>query len=283
MYILQVQEQQLSQLHREAIIFTTRQSMSLLPITVNKTDQTISFGALAPRTYGDPDFDAGATASSSLNVTLSSDNTNVAVITGGLIHIVNAGTAIITASQEGDDYYNPAPDIQQTLTVNKATQTITFGALSPFTFGHPDFDPLATASSGLTVSYSSSNPDVATVSGNMIHITGAGITSITASQTGDINYLTAPDVVQDLTINKAAQTITFSMLPSAKFGDSDIDPMAVSSSGLVVSYFSRNPSVAVITGNMIHITGAGSTNIIASQPGDDDYLPASDVQQTPYC
>jgi gliding motility-associated-like protein len=248
-------------------------------LTVNKTDQTITFGAPAPRTYGDPDFDAGATASSSLDVTLTSDNTNVAVITGGLIHIVNAGTATITASQEGDDYYNPAPDIQQTLTVNKASQTITFGALSSFTFGHPDFDPLATTSSGLTVSYSSSNPEVATVSGNMIHITGAGITSITALQTGDTNYLAAPDVVQNLTINRAVQTITFSMLPSAKFGDSDIDPMAVSSSGLVVSYFSMNPSVAVITGNMIHITGAGSTNIIASQPGDDDYLPASDVQQ----
>jgi gliding motility-associated-like protein len=248
-------------------------------LIVNKAVQTITFGVLAPRTYGDPDFNADATASSSLTVTLTSDNTNVATITGGLIHIVNAGIAIITASQEGDDLFNPAPDKQQTLTVNKATQTITFGALSPFTFGHPDFDPLATTSSGLTVSYSSSNPDVAIVSGNMIHITGAGITSITASQTGDTNYLAAADVLQNLTINRAVQTITFSMLPSSKFGDSDIDPMAVSSSGLIVSYSSRNPSVAIITGNMIHITGTGSTNITASQPGDDDYLPASDVQQ----
>jgi gliding motility-associated-like protein len=249
-------------------------------LTVSKADQTITFGAPGPVTYGDPDFNAGATASSSLNVTYASDNNDVAVITGDLIHIVNAGTTIIRASQGGDNNYNPAPDKQQTLTVNKATQTTTFPLLNSYTFGEPDFDPLATASSGLTVSYASSNPDVATISGNMIHITGAGITTITASQAGNRNYLPAPDASQNLTIMRAAQSITFSALQPAVFGDSDIDPMAVSSSGLAITYSSSNTSVAVITGNMIHITGAGSSVITASQAGDDDYLAASDVEQT---
>ena len=249
-------------------------------LTVNKAVQTITFGALAPRTYGDPDFDAGAMASSSLPVTYTSDNTDVATVTGNMIHIKRTGNVIITASQAGNENYFPAPEIQQSLTVNKATQTITFNSLPSVLFGDPDFNLQALASSGLTVSYTSSNPDVATISGNMIHIIGAGTTSITASQAGNTNYLAAPDAVQNLAVNKSEQSITFSALPSAVFGSSDIDPMALSSSGLAVTYSSGNPSVAVITGNMIRITGAGSVIITASQPGDDNYLPASDVQQT---
>ena len=249
-------------------------------LTVNKADQIITFATPGTKTYGDPDFDPGATASSGLPVSYSSNNLSVATISGGIIHINGAGTAIITASQEGNDLYYGAIEVPVTLTVNKAAQTITFGTLPPLVFGDPDFDPLATTSSGLTASYTSSNPDVATISGNMIHITGAGLTTITASQAGNENYLAAPDVLQNLIVNKAAQSITFSALQSVNFGDSDIDPMAVSSSGLSITYSSSNTSVALITGNLIHIAGAGSAIITASQPGDNNYLPAAEVQHT---
>ncbi len=59
-----------------------------------------------------------------------SDNTTVATVTGNIVHITGAGTAVITASQAGNTNYNAAPDVPQTLTVNKANQTITFGATS---------------------------------------------------------------------------------------------------------------------------------------------------------
>lgn len=249
-------------------------------LTVTKSSQAITFPVISPVTYGSADINPGATASSGLTVTYSSDNAGVATVAGGLLQIHGAGTAVITASQAGDANYNAAADVHQTLTVNKAPQTISFGPVSSHTFGDADFAVAATASSGLAVSFTGNNNDVATLSGNTVHITGAGTVVITAKQAGDVNYMAAADVQQTLIINRAAQTITFPELPVAVFGDPDINPGAVSSSGLAVTFSSSNTSVAVITGGLIQITGAGSAVITASQPGDDDYEPAPAVTRS---
>jgi hypothetical protein len=249
-------------------------------LTVEKAGQTITFGALDNKTFGDADFDLTATASSGLDVSYTSSDLTVATIDGSTVSIVGAGTTTITASQAGDDNYNAATDVQQSLTVEKAGQTITFGALDNKTFGDADFDLTATASSGLDVSYTSSDLTVATIDGSTVSIVGAGTTTITASQAGDDNYLAATDVQQTLTVEKAAQTITFGDLDSKTVEDADFDLSATASSGLDVSYTSSDLTVATIDGNTVIIVGAGTTTIIASQAGDDNYLAATDVQQT---
>jgi RHS repeat-associated protein len=69
------------------------------------------------------------------------------------------------------------------------TQTIS--SFNPFpskSFGDAPFALSATASSGLPITYSSSNASVATVTGNTVTIVGYGTTTITAIQTGDISY-----------------------------------------------------------------------------------------------
>lgn len=90
----------------------------------------------------------------------------------------------------------------------KLNQTITFGALTPHTYGDASFTLSATATSGLPVSYVSNNPSVATVSGNIVTIVGAGSADITASQAGDATYLAATPVPQTLVINKATLIAT---------------------------------------------------------------------------
>ncbi len=87
--------------------------------------QTITFGALPTKTYGDASFNPGATASSSLAVYYASSNTSVATISGGnTINIVGPGTSTITAKQDGDGTYGSAPDVQQTLTVDPKQLTV---------------------------------------------------------------------------------------------------------------------------------------------------------------
>lgn len=251
-------------------------------LTVNKLTQTITFGALPSKLVTDVDFGAGATSSSGLTVSLTSSNTAVATIVSGQIHIVGAGTSTITASQAGNTTYNAATSVVQTLTVNKLSQTITFSALTPKITTDADFSPGATASSGLTVTYTSSNLAVATIVSNQIHITGVGTTTITASQSGNSTYSSAPDVLQSLTVNNPAtpQTITFNALPTKTYGDSDFSPGATVSSGLTVSYSSSNTTVATIVSNQIHIVGAGTSDITASQAGNESYNVASNVIQT---
>ena len=80
------------------------------------------------------------------------------------------------------------------------TQTINFGALSAKTFGNAPFALTATASSGLTVTYASSDPLVASISGATVTILKAGSTTITASQVGNGSFSAATPVAQLLMV-----------------------------------------------------------------------------------
>ncbi len=165
--------------------------------------------------------------------------------------------------------------------ITKANQIITFNALAAKTYGNAPFVLTATSSSGLTVSYMSSIPSVATVSGNTVTIVGAGSTNITASQTGDGNYFPAMDVVQTLVVNKASQTITFAAITDKLINDPAFVLHAFTSvPGLIVTYMSSNGSVASVVDSTVTINGIGTTTITASQLGNANYLPAIDVLRT---
>jgi hypothetical protein len=161
----------------------------------------------------------------------------------------------------------------------KQDQVITFTTISSKVYGNPDFNPGATASSGLPVSYASSNTAVATIVNGNVRIIGAGTSTITASQSGDANFNPAPAVSQILTVAKANQSIIFNSLLTKSVGDPDFNPGASASSGLTVSYASSNTAVATIVGGNIRIVGAGNTSITASQPGNTNYNAATYVAQ----
>ncbi len=93
------------------------------------------------------------------------------------------------------------------ITLNQS-QTITFGALPAKMYGDATFDLTATASSGLTVTYASSDESVATVIGSTVTVVGVGITDITATQAGDAEYEAAVPVVQDLEVTTKALTVS---------------------------------------------------------------------------
>jgi gliding motility-associated-like protein len=249
-------------------------------LTVNKASQTITFNALGDKAFGDASFDLVATTSSGLEITYSSSNLNVATVSGNTVTISGVGSTTITASQDGNDNYNAATAVQQTLNINKTAQTITFNALPAKSFGDGGFDLNASASSGLSVEYTSSNPAVATISGNAVNIIGVGSTIITASQNGNDTYDVATPVQQTLNIGKAGQTITFNTLPGKTFGDTGFDLAATTSSGLGISYTSSNLNVATVSGNTVTIIGAGSAIISAAQAGDENYNAATSIQQT---
>ncbi len=168
-----------------------------------KDTQTISFGALAGATFGDAPIVLSGTSSASLPLTYASSDPTVATITGNTLTIVGAGTTQITASQPGDAAYAMAPDVTQAFVVNKASQSITFGPLPPKSAGDAPFTITASTTSGLPVTFTSSNLSVATVSGNTLTLVGAGTTNISAIQSGNGNYNPAPDVVQSLVVAAA--------------------------------------------------------------------------------
>jgi len=89
--------------------------------TVTKADQTITFGPLADRTFGDAPFSLTATASSGLAVDYLSSDPAVASVAGNTVTILKAGSTTITASQPGDANHHAAVPVAQPLTVLPGT------------------------------------------------------------------------------------------------------------------------------------------------------------------
>jgi uncharacterized repeat protein (TIGR03803 family) len=141
--------------------------------------QTIAFGTIPTKTYFDPPFNLATTSSAGLPITYTSSNPSVAEITGNQITIMGVGSTTITATQPGNGYYSAATPVQQTLTVNKATQTITFNAIADKVPSTTTFNLDAVSTSGLAITYASSNLTVATVTGNVVTVLAEGSTTIT--------------------------------------------------------------------------------------------------------
>jgi hypothetical protein len=163
---------------------------------IGKADQQITFEALANKTFGDPDFAVIATASSQLNVALSA--TGNCTLAGSQVHLTGAGQCTIDASQDGDDKYNPAASVARTFAVAKAAQQITFDVLSNKTIGDADFNVNAKASSGLPVAFVAEGN--CTLTGTQVHLTAAGLCTITAAQDGNSDYEPATAVGRTFTI-----------------------------------------------------------------------------------
>ncbi|HEY0678386.1 MAG TPA: MBG domain-containing protein, partial [Chitinophagaceae bacterium] len=242
--------------------------------------QSFTFNPLPVKIYGNPDFNGGAISlNTSQPIIYTSSNPSVATIVNGDIHITGTGTADITASQASDGFYPPA-NVTQTLTVNKATLTIRAADKSK---------PEGDVNPALTVTYTGFvYGETVSVLTTPVLITTTAVTSsppgqypIIPSAATAVNY----DIVfvnGVLTISpRQTQTITFNTPPVKTYGNADFAAGATSTNTTIpVSYTSSNTTVATIVGNNIHITGAGTTTITASQPGDALYFPAANVSRT---
>jgi hypothetical protein len=252
---------------------------------VAKASQTITFTSTAPvgAIVGGPTYTATATATSGLAVTFSSLTIGVCTsggTNGATITFVGGGTCTVAANQAGNGDYGAAPQVTQSFAVSaQASQTISFTSIAPSAavFGG-SYAVSATATSGLTVAFSSLTTGVCTVTGGTVNFVGVGSCTVAADQAGNAGFLAAPQVTQTFAVGKADQTITFAALDDKTFGDPDFLVSASASSGLGVSFTAGgNCTVATAT---VHLTGAGSCTVTASQAGNANYSPAADVPRT---
>jgi ApbE superfamily uncharacterized protein (UPF0280 family) len=91
-------------------------------------------------------------------------------------------------SNPGNVNYSAAPQVQQSIAVRNG-QTISFKALTPRTVVQSPFTVNAKASSGLTVTFSTTNPAVCTASGTngrTITLIAPGPCTVVANQAGNV-------------------------------------------------------------------------------------------------
>ncbi len=164
-----------------------------------KQNQTISFYPIFNKKADDAAFSISASSSSGLPVKFSilsgpaSVNESTVTLNG------TAGTVIIRASQAGNEDYNAAVNYDRSFIVNpadvaKINQLINFSSISSKLTTNLPFSISASSSSGLPVSFSIvSGP--ASINGSTVTLNGtAGTVIVRASQSGNSEYLSAPNV-----------------------------------------------------------------------------------------
>lgn len=160
-------------------------------------------------------------------------------------------------------------------------QTITFGALADKIISDTPPTLSATATSGLTVAFTSATTGVCTVSGTSITFIGPGTCIINANQAGDATRAAAPQVQRSFAIAYLTQSITFDALAGATLGVTSAPAIKGSaSSGLAVSYSSATPGVCTVAGTIISMMNPGTCTISASQAGNGTYSAAATVSQS---
>ena len=241
--------------------------------------QTITFTINAPASAAyNSNFTVAATASSGDTVVFTSSGvcTNVGAtytMTSG------AGTCTVIANQPGDANFGPAPQVTQSTSATKATQTITFSTNAPPGAAYnSNFTVAATATSGDAVVFTSSGV-CSNVGATYTMTSGAGSCSVIANQAGDANYSPAPQVTQAVAATQASQTITFTINapPSASY-QSSFTVAASASSGDPVAFTSAGACTNV-GATYTMTSGTGTCSVIANQAGDTNYGPAPTVTQ----
>ena len=133
----------------------------------------------------------------------------------------------------------------------------------------------ATASSGLAVSYATSDATVASLSGATLTLHQGGNVNITASQSGNDTYASATPVTQSLTVKDDRyldQNITWDQnISGLSIGGAEtnmtaksIDAVTGLDTNLTITYTSTDTAVvSIVSGTYLRIVGAGSATITA--------------------
>jgi hypothetical protein len=245
---------------------------------VTPEPQTINFPAIGGTQVALTDVDLAATASSALPVSFASSTPTVCTVSGTTASLLASGQCAIAASQAGNSEYAAAPPMSQHFTVHQTSQTITFGAISSQLAG-TQLTLSATASSGLTISYTSTTTSICTVSGDTATMVTNGNCTIEAKQAGDPTYLAAPTISHTFAVTLPAQTITFPPITGTQVALGTVGLSATASSGLTVQFSSSTPSICTVSGLTASLLTSGQCAIVASQPGNSTYAAAQAVSQ----
>lgn len=186
---------------------------TLLPLFEEDSTQSVAFEPIADPIYGDTII-VNASASSGLDIELSSSDLSVATVNVDTIFVVGVGHVNITATQSGDSFWHAA---DSTISFTPQPRAITVTAdPQDKTYGNADPDVLTyQITSGELI-----NGDA--LSGSLSRVSGEDVGDYEIQQ-GSLNgsSYTLTYVPNNLTINPRPITVTADANQSKIYGESD--------------------------------------------------------------
>jgi len=195
-----------------------------------------------------------------------SSNPNVATVVGDTAQIHSVGTTTITATQAASGTFTERSRSTQ-LRVSAGTPTVgVFPAQSvqitakTFTLTAP------TSTSDADWSFSSSNPQIALVSGKTVTLLDGGTVVITATQRASVNWnsVSVPMTLTVIAIKPALGPFGSITIMKDSVASLSLIPPTSSSPG-AWTFSSSNSTVARLVGNVVTPLAFGSTVITATQ------------------
>jgi sugar lactone lactonase YvrE len=243
---------------------------------VNSGNLALNLTALGyPADFSEPAGDASAcTATTSLNPAGECDVP---------VEFTPRTTGSLSESVTLTDNLQNVPGTQQSITVTGTGllgQTIAFTPITGLHSVGGNVTLSATASSGLPVSFISTDSKVCTVSGTTVSLIAAGSCDIEARQWGNSTYAIAPFAFQIFWVGHTPQTISFPAIPFDQNALSTLPLSATATSGLTVTFASLTPATCTVSGTTASLNSYGFCTIQTSQSGNSIYGEAPHVDQT---
>ncbi len=164
-----------------------------------------------------------------------------------------------------------------------ATATLTFNDVGEGNVvgSGSDTTLVGTGPGGVKLTYTFDDPDVASISGNILTALAPGTVNVTLNFVGNATFAPANSITKTVTV-KEGQTITFPAIADRAYNPEEnfIVLNATSSSGLQVSYEIIAGDTGTIQSGGVSISGAGPLTIRATQVGDGDFAAATSVDRS---
>ena len=215
-------------------------------------------------------------ANTTVHVTWTSSSSDVTV---------SDGTVTVSSSAPRGSYYTITATAggfhaDMDIYVPKLPAELAFGSYEPLVYVGDAFTaPTLENPHGLTVGYSSSDTDVATVNATTgeVTIVGEGVVKITASASSNNEYA-GDDISYDIVVEKRPADLSYAeTTASAKIGETFTIPTLTNPNNLTVSYSSSDATVSTVNAQTGEVTllKSGTTTITASFAGNSAYAPGS--------
>jgi hypothetical protein len=272
-------------------------------LTVSKASQTITCQSATLYYSANPIQPCSATSGLPVSYNAAS---GVAVLTpdGSGLLLSKLGTASLTATQNGNANYLPAPAVKSSFTVKAEVATIsctytvnsttppTTGAGLPATaiYGDAPLGFVCGSNSTAPLTYTVSSP--ATLAGGILTIKNSGTVTVRVSQAASGIYAAAPSVTYTMQVSPAAANLSCTYtqnsttppttgpgLPaSVMYGNAPIPFVCSSTSTVRLGYTVTGP--AKVANGILTITGAGAVSVKVTEAASTQFYAASPVTYT---